>query len=134
MHTPAAARYGSSSTGFLRHAAERCSTNASGRAAAIVSKANTAAGGLQTRVERVTFTNVPAFVLHPGVPVQVGPRHLRVDVAYGGAFYAIVDAEAAGLAIDVAHLPELRRVGIAIREAVERVVTVAHPLQPSFGG
>ena len=104
------------------------------RATADVRKANTAAGGLQIRVERVTFTNVPAFVLHPGLPVQVGPRHLRVDVAYGGAFYAIVDAEAAGLAIDMAHLPELRRMGLAIRDAIDRVVSVAHPLQPSLGG
>jgi proline racemase len=85
-------------------------------------------------VERVRMTNVPAFVLHAGVPVQLGARHLRADVAYGGAFYAIVDAEAAGLAIDAAHVPELRRAGLAIREAVERAVIIAHPTQPSIAG
>ena len=87
-----------------------------------------------TRVERVVFTNVPAFVLHAGVPIQLGPRHLRADVAYGGAFYAIVDAEAAGLSIDAAHAPELRRTGVAIREAIEATQTVAHPLEPSIAG
>jgi proline racemase len=86
------------------------------------------------RVERVVFTNVPAFVLHAGLPVQLGPRHLRADVAYGGAFYAIVDAEAAGLAIDAGHAPELRRAGIAIRDAIEAAHQIAHPLQPAIDG
>lgn len=86
------------------------------------------------RVERVVFTNVPAFVLHAGVPVAFGPRQLRADVAYAGAFYAIVDAEAAGLAIDIAHAPELRRAGLAIHDAVGRAVVVAHPAQPSIAG
>jgi proline racemase len=70
--------------------------------------------------DRVSFINVPAYVLHGGVPVQLGPRVLRADIAYGGALYAIVDAEAAGVSIDADHVPELRRVGIAIQEAVEK--------------
>jgi len=87
-----------------------------------------------SKVDHVTLTNVPAFVLHAGLPVQIGPRHLRADVAYGGSFYAIVDAEAAGLSIDIAHVPELRRMGIAIRDAVGSVVNVVHPSQPSLTG
>src|SRR5215471_123054 len=83
----------------------------------VATKSLEAASGPQVRVERVTFTNVPAFVLHAGLPVQLGPRQLRADIAYGGAFYAIVDAEAAGLSIDMAHGPELRRAGLAIRDA-----------------
>src|SRR5205823_11009217 len=46
------------------------------------------------------------------------------DIAYGGALYAIVDAEAAGVSIDAAHVPELRRAGIAIRSAVEKIQAV----------
>ena len=97
------------------------------RAIATVTEAASSGSERQVRVERVTFSNVPAFVLYAGVPVQLGARHLRADVAYGGAFYAIVDAEAAGVTIDIAHVPELRRGGIALREAVERAVTIAHP-------
>src|SRR5688572_30208755 len=51
------------------------------------------------RVESVSFANVPSFVLAAGVPVQARGRTFPVDVAYGGAFYAICDAEAAGLGI-----------------------------------
>src|SRR6185295_17167830 len=41
----------------------------------------------RTRVTRVSFVNVPSFVLAPGVPVRLGNRTLHVDVAFGGAFY-----------------------------------------------
>jgi hypothetical protein len=58
-------------------------------------------------------------------------RQLRADVAFGGAFYAIVDSEAVGLPIDVAHLPELRRVGMEIKHAIESAHTIVHPLDPA---
>jgi proline racemase len=86
------------------------------------------------KVERVAFTNVPSFVLAAGVPVRIGGRELRVDVAFGGAFYAIADVEAAGLAIDARRLPELRRAGMAIKDAVEAVVKVEHPLDSTLRG
>ena len=63
------------------------------------------------RVDSVAFRNVASFVFEPSLLVPVGGRKIPVDVAFGGAFYAIVDAEAAGVPIDAAHLPELRRLG-----------------------
>lgn len=86
------------------------------------------------RVERVSFTNVPSFVLAAGVPVRLGARELRVDVAFGGAFYAIADVESAGLAIDSRRLPELRRAGMAIKEVVEATLSVQHPLDSGLRG
>src|SRR5262245_41475218 len=55
--------------------------------------ASAAGAGEATRVESVAFQNVPSFVLHAGLPVKVGARTIRADVAFGGAFYAIVDSE-----------------------------------------
>jgi proline racemase len=86
------------------------------------------------RVESVAFTNVPSFVLHAGVDVKLPSRHVRADVAFGGAFYAIVDSESVGLPIDAAHLPELRRAGMDIKRAIEAVQTVVHPLEPGLHG
>jgi proline racemase len=83
---------------------------------------------------QVSFINVPSFVLHPGVPIVVGQRKLRADVAFGGAFYAIVDSEALGLGIDGARLPELRRAGVEIRHAVEAVRTIEHPADAGLRG
>jgi proline racemase len=86
------------------------------------------------RVESVAFLNVPSFVLYGGLIVKLGSRQIRADVAFGGAFYAIVDCEAVGLPIDVAHLSELRRVGMEIKDAIEAVHTIAHPLEPGLHG
>jgi proline racemase len=85
-------------------------------------------------VESVAFVNVPSFVLHGGLSVKLPARQVRADVAFGGAFYAIVDSEAVGLPIDAAHLPELRRVGMEIKHAIEAQQTIAHPLEPGLCG
>ena len=86
------------------------------------------------RVTSVRFRNVPSFVLHPALSVPVGTRQVRVDVAFGGAFYAIVDSEVVGIPITPGRLPDLRRVGMEIKRAVEKAVTVEHPLEPQLHG
>ena len=86
------------------------------------------------RVTSVSFRNVPSFVLLPGVAIQLDGRAIRADVAFGGAFYAIVDSEAAGLAIRGDRLPELRRAGMAVKQAVESLVRVQHPQRPELRG
>jgi proline racemase len=83
---------------------------------------------------RVSFRNVPSFVLHAGVPVRLGTRELRADVAFGGAFYAIVDSEAAGIPILPARLPELRRAGMQIKESVESMLRIEHPEEAGLHG
>jgi proline racemase len=86
------------------------------------------------RVSGVSFRNVPSFVLHPAVPVRLDGRALTADVAFGGAFYAIVDSEAAGIPLRGERLAELRRAGMAIRRSVEAAVRVEHPLEPALRG
>ena len=86
------------------------------------------------RVTSVAFRNVPSFVFEAGVPVQLGARKVSVDIAFGGAFYAIADAEAVGLPIEPARLPDLRRVGMEIKREIERVRRVVHPLDAGLHG
>jgi proline racemase len=108
----------------------------------VAGKASASGGGApresnecrEGRVESVSFLNVPSFVLHGGLAVKIGTRQIRADVAFGGAFYAIVDSEVVGLPIDVAHLPELRRVGMDIKHAIEAAQTIAHPIEPGLQG
>ena len=66
--------------------------------------------------------------------VPVAGRKIPVDVAFGGAFYAIVDAEAAGVPIDAAHLPELRRLGMQIAREVEKLRRIVHPSDAGLEG
>jgi trans-L-3-hydroxyproline dehydratase len=93
---------------------------------------NSAAG--TRRVSSVSFRNVPSFVLEAGLHVKLTNRIVPVDVAFGGAFYAIADAEAVGIPITPARLPDLRRVGMEIKREVERLRQVEHPLDPGLKG
>jgi trans-L-3-hydroxyproline dehydratase len=86
------------------------------------------------RVDSVAFTNVPAFVHAAGQVVRLGTRELRVDVAFGGAFYAIVDTDAIGIPLTGARLPDLRRLGADIRTSLNAAVDVQHPADPALGG
>jgi proline racemase len=88
----------------------------------------------ERRVASVAFVNVPSFVLHGGLTVKLASRQIRADVAFGGAFYAIVDSEAVGLPIDLQHLPELRRIGMEIKHAIEASQTIEHPLEAGLRG
>lgn len=91
-------------------------------------------GTTADRVERVSFANVPCFVLCPGVDVPLPGSRLRADVAFGGEFYAIVDAESAGVSVEGSRLGDLRRVGTAITAALDAALTIRHPLDPAVTG
>jgi proline racemase len=86
------------------------------------------------RVDSVAFANVPSFVYSAGHAVKIGGRELRVDVAFGGAFYAIVDTEAIGVPLDGRRLPDLRRIASEIKASLEAAATIAHPLEPGLTG
>jgi trans-L-3-hydroxyproline dehydratase len=86
------------------------------------------------RVTSVSFRNVPSFVLRAALPVRVGSRQVGVDVAFGGAFYAIADAEAVGIPVLPERLPDLRRAGMEIKRAVEAAMRVEHPEEPGLRG
>jgi proline racemase len=100
----------------------------------VQARAHLAHHGDAVRVEAVAFRNVPSFVFEASLMVPLGNRKIPVDVAFGGAFYAIVDSEAAGVPIDAAHLPELRKLGMTIAREVERLRRVVHPNDAGLEG
>jgi proline racemase len=85
------------------------------------------------RVQMLTFENVPSFALQLGATVEVpGMDALEVDVAYGGAFCAFVDAEALGFAIVPDEARDLADLGERIRPHVNEQLEIAHPLEPAL--
>jgi len=100
----------------------------------VAATATTTATGDERRVSSVSFRNVPSFVFEAAIPVKLGARTILVDVAFGGAFYAVVDAESAGVAVDAAKLPELRRLGTEVKAEVERLRQVVHPQDDGLKG
>ncbi len=103
-------------------------------AGTVYARPRVARAGDRVRVDAVAFTNVPSFVLLAGHAVKLGTRELRVDIAFGGAFYAIVDTEAIGVPLEVKRLPELRRIATGIKESLEANATIAHPAEPGLTG
>jgi len=87
------------------------------------------------KVERVQFTNVPCFATHLGATVKVdGLGAIPVDVAYGGAFFAIVDASSLGFRIEPHEARELVGLGNRITAAVAEQLPVVHPENPDIRG
>ena len=86
------------------------------------------------RVDAVAVTLPPALVVAAGHALQVGGRVLRGDIAWCGAFYAIIDAESAGLVLDASGLPELRRAGMRISEALSNSAVLRHPEEGASAG
>jgi proline racemase len=76
----------------------------------------------------VTFTNVPSFVFCLDEHVEVpGLGTLKVDVAYGGMIYVLVDANALGYSIVPSEAAELVDVGERIKAAAAEQLPVVHP-------
>ena len=85
------------------------------------------------RCRSVEFQNVPSFVDRLDAAIEVpGLGTVAVDVAYGGMFYAIVDATKLGFAVDASEARELAAVGERIRLAARKQLEVVHPENPGI--
>jgi len=97
-------------------------------------RVTTRANRLEGRTASVTFRNVPSFVLARDRTVDVpGIGSLRCDVAFGGAFYAIVDAEDAGVGLEASDFGRLIDAGMRVKHAVMNAMEIVHPLQEDLG-
>lgn len=85
------------------------------------------------KVTRVTFENVPAFAVHLDAAVEIPTvGEVRVDVAWGGMFYAIADAARFGLTIAPEHGRELARFGAMVKQAAREQLEAVHPENPEI--
>ena len=83
---------------------------------------------------QVAFRNVPAF-LHGAHRVEVpGIGGVECEIAYGGNFYAIVDAQTLGLLLEPSNASEIVGRAVLIRQTINRSLTVAHPESPFIRG
>jgi proline racemase/trans-L-3-hydroxyproline dehydratase len=86
------------------------------------------------RVTSVRFRNVPAFVYATDIPVASEAGDLVADVAFGGAFYAIVDTGELGVPVAPENLDKLIRLGRSIKAAIMNKLDVRHPEEPELQG
>ena len=79
----------------------------------------------------VRFRNVPSFVHSRGLSVPTrSAGEIVVDVAFGGAFYASVDARALGLAVEPGNLGRFVELGREIKDHLNAAAEISHPLEP----
>lgn len=83
------------------------------------------------RVSSVTFVNVPSFV-KAHVEMDMGGTSVPLDVAFGGAFYAILPAAAVGLTVSPERLDEIIRVCRSIKDALNASQEFVHPDEPEL--
>ena len=85
-------------------------------------------------VERVSFLNVPSFLYAREVVIEVPDLgQLAVDIAFGGAFYAILPAGQVGLKVTPEQTTQLASAGEAITTAVNASLSVKHPFERDLG-
>lgn len=83
----------------------------------------------------VSFRNIPAFLYQADVTVEVGGLGtVTCDLAYGGNFYAITDAQKLGLELVPAHASTIVETAVSIRKAINQAIEVVHPEKPFIRG
>ncbi|MBV9230143.1 MAG: proline racemase family protein [Chloroflexi bacterium] len=85
-------------------------------------------------VEYVSFLNVPSFLYSQNVAIEVaGVGKVPVDIAFGGAFYAVLPAAYVGLRVMPQHQEQLITIGEAIKKAVNALMPINHPIEEDLG-
>lgn len=81
------------------------------------------------RVKKVKLQNIPSFLYQKDLQVLVPDLGmLTLDIAYGGNFYAILPAEAAGLTLDKRQAQALIHTGMRIMDTLRAQVPLRYPL------
>jgi trans-L-3-hydroxyproline dehydratase len=82
----------------------------------------------------VRFRNVPSFVVDLDNVVDVpGFGPVGYDLAFGGAFYAFVQAQDLGFKLTTDHTSRLIEGGRAVKRAVIESRTIRHPVENALG-
>ncbi len=85
------------------------------------------------KVTEASFQNVPSFLYLRERQVEVpGIGLVEFDVAYGGAFYAFVSAEAVGLTLEPGNFNRIIEYGRRIKHAVMAQFQITHPFEPDL--
>ena len=76
----------------------------------------------------VSLDNVPAFVETFDQTIETARwGRIKADIAFGGIYYALVDVDQLGIAIEPRNARTLAQAGVELKETIARQVTVRHP-------
>lgn len=78
--------------------------------------------------QEVSFVNVPAFVFEKNLMLQLpGIGKVQLDIAFGGSFFAVIDAREFGVELLPDNVQYIMEKAILLRQIVNNTVQVCHP-------
>ena len=80
------------------------------------------------RISRVTIQNRESFFCESMEIHLDDIGRVPVDIAYGGNYFALVNADHLNLPVTPDHIEPLKKLGLAIRTAVNRQFSFSHPV------
>jgi trans-L-3-hydroxyproline dehydratase len=82
------------------------------------------------QMNSIAFENVPSFVFCLDQLIEVpGIGQVKYDMAFGGAFYAFVQANDLDLCLEPKHTQQLIASGMAIKNTISNNLSIKHPFQ-----
>lgn len=85
------------------------------------------------KAERIFVENLPSFAGRLDAALEVeGIGSLKVDTAYGGDSFVIVDAAAMGFALTPDEAHDIARLGVRITKAADEQLGFHHPTNPDW--
>lgn len=86
------------------------------------------------QILRVSFQNVPSFVLLENESITI-PDYGNVgfSIAFGGAYYALVEAASLGLSLEPKNVNSLITAGKKIKQTIVREFPIHHPSEEELG-
>ena len=82
----------------------------------------------------VEFINVPSYLVAERVPLSTARGDVRVDVGFGGAFFAHLDAASVGLTVEPERIHDLIALGREVKWALNDSEYAQHPRDERLTG
>ena len=87
------------------------------------------------KCEGVTLAMPPSFVERLDYEFPTSDwGTLKTDIAFGGVYYALIDADQLGLRIEPANARQLADAGMAFKEKLNGLLNIVHPENPDIKG
>ncbi|MEY8353580.1 proline racemase family protein [Lachnospiraceae bacterium 54-53] len=92
-------------------------------------------GVIRTRVKvekgkavEVSLLNVPSFLYEQDLRISIpGYGSIHYDIAFGGSFFVLVDAQRLNLRLAMDNIEELTTLGMTLIERINQEVCIKHP-------
>ena len=87
------------------------------------------------RISGVRIYNIASYLAHSEVAIEVpGLGPLRIDISYGGNYYAIVEPQPGYGGLETLSASDVLRFSPLVRAAADAAVSCVHPLDPNVRG